>query len=182
MMRLFKLNPGFSCLSSFAFACLTSLRDTTSNRLFHPQQQIPMNSKSWQALRWLETQADQMAKDLIELCNINSGSDNPQGLCRAADWLEEFFKPLSVPCQRIDLPSYQLLDDAAKESSYQTGPALRWDLGNPHSQGILWQSITIRFTGKTIRSNLASFCQTIICEAQGLSMPKVVSSSCAMQP
>ncbi|MFN5273662.1 MAG: hydrolase [Planctomycetota bacterium] len=97
-----------------------------------------MNSKYWQAHRWLETQADQMAKDLIELCNINSGSDNPQGLCRAADWLEEFFEPLSVPCQRIDLPSYQLLDDAAKESSYQTGPALRWDLGNPHSQGILW--------------------------------------------
>jgi glutamate carboxypeptidase len=97
-----------------------------------------MNSKSEQAHHWLETQADQMTSDLVELCNINSGSDHPQGLALAAQWLENFFKPLAVPCQKIDLPSYKLLDDSANESSYDTGPALRWDLGNKAPQGILW--------------------------------------------
>jgi len=97
-----------------------------------------MNKKSWQGFHWLDSQADQMAKDLIELCNINSGSDNPQGLDQAADWLENFFSPLSVPCHRIDLPPYRLLDDTAKESTYDTGPALRWDLGSASTQGILW--------------------------------------------
>jgi len=79
-----------------------------------------------------------MARDLIELCNINSGSDNPEGLQSAAKWLEKFFEPLEIPCQRIELPPYSLLDDSANVSTYQTGPALRWDLGTPSTKSFLW--------------------------------------------
>jgi glutamate carboxypeptidase len=97
-----------------------------------------MSAKSWQGHSWLAAQADQMTADLIELCNINSASDNPNGLARAANWLEKFFEPLGTPCQRTELPSYPLLDDSAKETICETGPALRWDLGNPSSKAILW--------------------------------------------
>ncbi|MEI6527181.1 MAG: M20/M25/M40 family metallo-hydrolase, partial [Planctomycetota bacterium] len=97
-----------------------------------------MSAKSWQGHSWLAAQADQMTADLIELCNINSASDNPNGLARAANWLEKFFEPLGTPCQRIELPPYPLLDDSAKETICETGPALRWDLGNPSSKAILW--------------------------------------------
>lgn len=79
-----------------------------------------------------------MTQDLIELCNINSGSDPPEGLKRAADWLERFFAPLGVPCQRLDLPTYSILDDARSQTVCATGPALRWDLGNPNAPSCLW--------------------------------------------
>jgi glutamate carboxypeptidase len=97
-----------------------------------------MNAKTWQGTRWLATQADSMAQDLIDLCDINSGSDHLNGLNQAADWLERFFAPLKIPCQRMDLPTYSLLDDAGIESVYATGPALRWDLGNPKGSSCLW--------------------------------------------
>jgi len=70
-----------------------------------------MTTKSWQGNLWLADQSDAMTHDLIELCNINSGSDHLEGLKRAAGWLERFFAPLGIPCQRLDLPTYSILDD-----------------------------------------------------------------------
>jgi glutamate carboxypeptidase len=79
------------------------------------------------ALEWIEGQADQMATDLETLCNINSGSDHVEGLERAANWLENYFTPLGVPCQRILFPPYSQLDDLGQLVNHFTGPALRWD-------------------------------------------------------
>ncbi len=83
-----------------------------------------------------------MAKDLIELCNINSGSENVAGLLQAADWLEKAFTELKVPCNRHALPSYTLVDDGGAQATLQTGPALIWEIGAPavgaSSQGCLW--------------------------------------------
>ena len=75
-----------------------------------------MTTKSWQGNLWLADQTDAMTQDLIELCNINSGSDHPEGLKRAADWLERFFAPLGARCQRLDLPTYSILDDAGAQT------------------------------------------------------------------
>lgn len=97
-----------------------------------------MKESNWQGHAWLSAQADRMATDLESLCNINSGSDHPEGLRRAANWLEDFFAPLNTPCHRIELPNYTLLDDSAQITSYETGPALRWNLGKPESKSILW--------------------------------------------
>ncbi len=41
------------------------------------------------ATSWLESQSDRMLEELIELCEINSSSDNPIGLERVAQWLED---------------------------------------------------------------------------------------------
>jgi len=97
-----------------------------------------MTTKSWQGNRWLAHQADAMAQDLIALCDINSGSDHLEGLKRAADWLEQFFAPLGIPCQKLNLPTYSILDDAGAQTVCATGPALRWDLGNPNAPRCLW--------------------------------------------
>jgi glutamate carboxypeptidase len=80
-----------------------------------------------QALDWLHQQSDSMADDLESLCNRNSSSDHREGLEDVANWLEDFFRPIPVPCQRIPLSNYRCLDDHGKWVENATGPALRWD-------------------------------------------------------
>lgn len=79
------------------------------------------------AFDWLDRQADSMADDLETLCNLNSGSDHLAGLLRVADWLQEFFQPISGPCQRIALAPFRSVDDRGNALETETGPALRWD-------------------------------------------------------
>ena len=84
---------------------------------------------------WLADHQHQMANELEQLCNINSGSDNVAGLVRVADWLVEYFKPLDVACEKIELPSFQVMDDQGVARSKATGPALRWNLpGSGHGK------------------------------------------------
>ena len=80
------------------------------------------------AQAWLQSHQDQMADELERLCNVNSGSVNVPGLHRMAEWLTEYFSPLEVSCQKIELPSYQTIDDMGALSTHTTGRALRWDL------------------------------------------------------
>ena len=91
---------------------------------------------------WIRNQRPAMTQDLIELCNINSGSENVAGLLRAANWLEETFSVLKAPCNRPALPSYTLIDDGGDQATLQTGPALIWEIGTPaagaNSSGCLW--------------------------------------------
>ena len=84
------------------------------------------------ALDWLVSHQDQMADDLEQLCNINSGSDSVPGLEQAAKWLIDYFAPLDLPCHKIELPSFQQLDDQGAAVTQQTGVALRWDLHSAH--------------------------------------------------
>ena len=77
---------------------------------------------------WLLRYQDQMADELEQLCNMNSGSDNVFGLARVAEWLMEYFSPLGAACEKIDLPSFQIVDDRGEVCSHETGHALRWDI------------------------------------------------------
>jgi glutamate carboxypeptidase len=91
-----------------------------------------------EALDWIQQQSEQMADDLETLCNQNSGSEHVSGLLHVADWLVEYFSPLEVPCQRIELPPYETIDDSGQMMRHATGPALRWDIGrrNPTPAGV----------------------------------------------
>ncbi len=80
------------------------------------------------ARSWLQDQQDQMAQDLEELCNLNSGSDSIDGLHAVAEWLVDYFAPLELVCERIALPSFQKVDDHGLLRTHHTGPALRWDM------------------------------------------------------
>jgi glutamate carboxypeptidase len=78
-------------------------------------------------IEWLEQQADSMASDLTTLCDMNSGSENVEGLERVAAWLQDYFDPIGTPCQRIALSNFQYLNDDGVSIEQATGPALRWD-------------------------------------------------------
>lgn len=88
-----------------------------------------LHSSMQHARDWLYSQASSMERDLETLCNQNSGSENPDGLHRVSEWLVDFFSDLESTVHRIAFPSYQLLDDSGTERQFETGPALRWDLG-----------------------------------------------------
>ena len=88
-----------------------------------------------QAYEWLQTRSNDMASELETLCNINSSSDNLDGLLRAADWLTQYFQPMGVPYDRIELPMYPVIDDLGNETNNATGPALRWDIGGAGDRG-----------------------------------------------
>ncbi len=81
-----------------------------------------------QIQEWLQAHQDQMADELEQLCNLNSGSGSVLGLNRVADWLIDYFSPLPIACERIEFPSYQTLDDHGTTCSHTTGSALRWAL------------------------------------------------------
>ncbi|HUP80211.1 MAG TPA: hydrolase [Pirellula sp.] len=88
------------------------------------------------AQAWLQSHQDQMTDELEQLCNVNSGSVNVPGLHCMAEWLTEYFSPLGVSCQKIELPTYQTIDDMGALSTQTTGHALRWDLSgtSPHAR------------------------------------------------
>lgn len=109
-----------------------------------------MNPAMNQAYNWLQTQSNEMADELEKLCNINSSSDNLDGLLRAADWLTNYFQPLGVPCERIDLPSYPLIDDLGNETINETGPALRWNLGGAGNRGSATKNVLLTIHYDTV--------------------------------
>jgi glutamate carboxypeptidase len=82
---------------------------------------------------WLALQGEQMANDLEQLCNINSGSSSLEGLQRVANWLVEYFEPLQAPATKITLPPYESVDDGGHKALLQTVPALRWDISRSTS-------------------------------------------------
>ena len=78
---------------------------------------------------WLDQHQESMADELEQLCNLNSGSHSNDGLTQVADWLVDYFAPLKVPVQTIELQSYEAVDDLGLRRTYKTGNALRWDIG-----------------------------------------------------
>lgn len=80
------------------------------------------------AQAWLTEHQAQMANELETLCNLNSGSDSLIGLRQVADWLTEYFEPIGSNVEKIELPTYEVLDDQAVIRSQATGPALRWNV------------------------------------------------------
>lgn len=77
---------------------------------------------------WLSANAAQMADDLERLCNVSSGSDDLAGLRHMEELLVEYFEPLGVPCQRIPLPDFEVMDDFGVARLQSTSRAIRWDM------------------------------------------------------
>lgn len=135
-----------------------------------PQPPKSQDTASQNPASWILSQRSAMTNDLIELCNINSGSENVGGLLRTADWLEEAFSVLKVPCNRQALPSYTLVDDGGVQATLQTGPALIWEIGapavSPVRRGACGQSITTRFMAPKSPFSFANIFREIDCEAR----------------
>ncbi len=70
------------------------------------------------ANQWLDASTSQMTEELIELCNLNSGSYHLAGLQRVAKRIAEWADLAPAVFQQVNLPSH---------ASIETGPLLRWD-------------------------------------------------------
>ncbi len=91
-----------------------------------------------EAQAWLESNQEQMVKDLIELANQNSGSSNVDGLISVASWLADWCNFHPAKFQRIHLPARRTIGDDGKELIQETGPALRWDYRPDSRQRVLF--------------------------------------------
>ena len=95
---------------------------------------------------WLLDHQVQMADELEQLCNLNSGSDNLRGLNQVADWLSDYFSPLAANPEKIELPRYEIEDDLGVRRSNATGPALRWNIpGSTRSENKKKLLLTIHY-------------------------------------
>lgn len=89
------------------------------------------------AIQWLQEQQGKMVEELIQLCNINSFSDNLAGLLRTADHLEHLMKDLNVECHRHTLPVRESIDDSGNQTSLPAGPALKWSSSSNNKPSVL---------------------------------------------
>ena len=90
-----------------------------------PQYDVRQD-KILNARDWLVEHQDSMQRELEQLCNLNSGSENVAGLDAVADHLENLFSDLGVACKRYSLEDRALMDDHARHKTIATGPALQW--------------------------------------------------------
>lgn len=67
-----------------------------------------------------------MVHRVIEWSNINSGSNNLQGLNQIAASITEAFSSLQCHQEQISLPSQEIVDEAGNIQQFQPGPLLRF--------------------------------------------------------
>ncbi len=79
------------------------------------------------AADWLDGYQREMRSELVALCDINSGSHHLKGLTDVENWLVDYLAPLGLPCQRIPLPVFAVVDDLGNLGLQSTTHALRWD-------------------------------------------------------
>lgn len=108
---------------------------------------------------WLSSNASQMASDLERLCNLSSGSEDLMGLRQMEELLVEYFEPLGIPCQRIPLPDFQVMDDFGVLYSRSTSRALRWDLVGPEVASSKKLLMSIHYDTVYGRENSFQTCQ-----------------------
>jgi glutamate carboxypeptidase len=89
------------------------------------------------AHRWLEQQQALMTAELIDLCNLNSGSHHLDGLNRVASRLESWMDLAPAVATRILLPPREAIDDRGVRRSEMTSPMLRWDFRPECSRRVL---------------------------------------------
>jgi len=135
-----------------------------------------MNQTMNHAYGWLNEQSTAMGSELETLCNINSSSDNLDGLLRVAEWLTQYFRPLGVPCERIELPTFQVIDDLGNETINATGPALRWDIGGSGERGASRNNVLLTIHYDTVYGLQDPFQKCMLLEGGRMRGPGVIDA------
>ncbi len=77
---------------------------------------------------WLAANQSRWTQEVIELCNVNSGSTNLVGLNELADMLCSWSGVSGISAQRIALPLRRGVGDDGCEHAIETGVALKWEV------------------------------------------------------
>jgi glutamate carboxypeptidase len=81
-------------------------------------------TKSLEALRWLDDKQDSMLDLIVELCNINSGTFNLDGLEKVRSRLVEEFSTLDGEIKVVESQPWKTVDDRGDEETGESGPIL----------------------------------------------------------
>jgi glutamate carboxypeptidase len=81
-------------------------------------------SSAIQSVEWIDSQAQRMLELVERWANINSASDNPDGLGQMAAELADTFTPLGGQMRLIDLPPAQIIDSSGQAVQKPLGRAL----------------------------------------------------------
>ena len=92
-----------------------------------------LTSAKSEAHAWLAANQSRWTHEVIELCNINSGSTNLVGLEEVADRLCSWSGMSGVTAERIALPPRRGIGDDGCEHASETGVALKWEV-RPQAQ------------------------------------------------
>lgn len=90
-----------------------------------------------EAHAWLAANQSRWTREVIELCNVNSGSTNLVGLNEMADLLCNWSGVEGLTPQRIALPLRRGVGDDGCEHAAETGVALRWERRPQASKRVL---------------------------------------------
>ncbi len=85
-----------------------------------------MNAIFQTTLDWISKQHREMVQLLTTWANINSGTDNVEGLSKMAEQLRGAFAPLDGAFSRISLPARHKINSAGDLISIPQGDALLW--------------------------------------------------------
>ena len=77
-------------------------------------------------LDWIDTLHDQMCQQVIDWCNINSGTENLAGLAAMADVLRKEFGVLGGTFEEVPVPPAESIDARGEPIQLPLGPALRF--------------------------------------------------------
>jgi hypothetical protein len=81
-----------------------------------------------EAHAWLASNQSRWTREVIELCNVNSGSTNLVGLGEVADMLSAWSGVPGISAERIALPPRSGVGDDGCEHASETGVALKWEV------------------------------------------------------
>lgn len=86
-----------------------------------------LTSAKSSAHAWLAANQSRWTQEVIELCNVNSGSTNLVGLQEVAELLCGWNGVAGLSAQRIALPLRRGIGDDGAEHAAETGVALKWE-------------------------------------------------------
>jgi len=83
-----------------------------------------IGTESLEALKWLDDKQDPMLELIVELCDINSGTFNPEGLEKVRKRLEKEFSSLGGEIKTVDAQPWMTVDDRGEQETGQSGSIL----------------------------------------------------------
>lgn len=85
----------------------------------HPMKQKPISNQELELLQQLDDREAVMLDRTIELCNINSGSYNPEGIERVQAMFKSLFEDISDSYEERALTSIKKIDNQGQADFYQ---------------------------------------------------------------
>ncbi|HWB54324.1 MAG TPA: hypothetical protein VG722_09025, partial [Tepidisphaeraceae bacterium] len=83
-----------------------------------------MDARYLEPLAWIDTQQQRMIRLVSEWANINSGTENLDGLARMSAEVGRELQSLGAEVSHLDLPPWRMIDASGREIEQPLGQAV----------------------------------------------------------